>query len=72
MSGSTSQTAEVSAEEIAEFKRGLNALDPVSRRIMALLIPRLVELETRGDTDGAIRVIDEIRLILWEGRHTRH
>jgi hypothetical protein len=72
MSGAASYVHDVSAEEIAEFKRGLNALDPLSRRIMALLIPRLIALEELGDTEGAIRVIDEIRSILWEGRRTRH
>jgi hypothetical protein len=72
MSGVASYVHDVSAEEIAEFKRGLNALDPLSRRIMALLIPRLIALEELGDTEGAIRVIDEIRSILWEGRRTRH
>jgi hypothetical protein len=72
MSATLSYVHDVSAEELAEFKRGLNALDPVSRRIMALLIPRLIALEEMGDTEGAIRVIDEIRLILWDVRHTRH
>ena len=72
MSGAASYVHDVSAEEIAEFKRGLNALDPLSRRIMALLIPRLIALEEMGDTEGAIRVIDEIRSILWEGRRTHH
>jgi hypothetical protein len=72
VSGAASYVHDVSAEEIAEFKRGLNALDPLSRRIMALLIPRLIALEELGDTEGAIRVIDEIRSILWEGRRTRH
>lgn len=72
MSGTSTYIHDVSAEELAEFKRGLNALDPISRRIMALLIPRLIALEELGDTEGAIRVIDEIRLILWEERHTRH
>jgi len=72
MSGTSSYVHDVSAEELAEFKRGLNALDPLSRRIMALLIPRLIALEELGDTEGAIRVIDEIRLIIWESRGTRH
>lgn len=72
MSATATYSHDVSAEELAEFKRGLNALDPLSRRIMAMLIPRLIALEELGDTEGAIRVIDEIRLILWDGRHTRH
>jgi len=72
MSGTSNYVHDVSAEELAEFKRGLNALDPLSRRIMALLIPRLIALEELGDTEGAIRVIDEIRLIIWESRGTRH
>ncbi|WP_421739791.1 hypothetical protein [Caulobacter sp.] len=72
MSGTATYIHDVSPEEIAEFKRGLNALDPFSRRILSLLIPRLIALEEQGDTDGALRVIEEIRLILWEGRRTRH
>lgn len=72
MSGASTYIHDVSPEEIAEFKRGLKALDPLSRRIMSLLIPRLITLEEQGDTDGALRVLDEIRLILWEDRRTRH
>ena len=72
MTRSTDHGHAVSPEEIAEFRRGLGALDPVHRRIISLLIPRLIALEAQGDADGAIRVIDEIRAILWEGRRTRH
>lgn len=72
MSGTSICNPDVSAEEIAEFKRGLNALDPFSLRIISLLIPRLIMLEEQGDTDGALRVIDEIRQILWKDRRTRH
>jgi hypothetical protein len=72
MSATSTLLHEVSAEEIAEFRRGLDALGPMHRRILALLIPQLIAMEERGDTDGAIRVVDEIRLILWEGRGTRH
>ena len=72
MSGTSTLVHDVSAEEIAEFRRGLDALGPLHRRILALLIPQLIAMEERGDTDGAIRVVDEIRLILWEGRDTRH
>jgi hypothetical protein len=63
---------DVSAEEIAEFRRGLDALGPQQRRILALLMPRLIALDERGDPEGAIRVIEEIRNILWDGRRTRH
>ncbi len=72
MSETSTLIHDVSAEEIAEFRRGLDALGPMHRRILALLIPQLIAMEERGDTDGAIRVVDEIRLILWEGRGTRH
>ncbi len=72
MSATASYIHDVSPEEIAEFKRGLNALDPFGRRILSLLIPRLIALEEKGDTDGALRVIEEICLILWEGQRTRH
>lgn len=72
MSGLTTLVHEVSAEEIAEFKRGLNALGPQQRRILAVLIPRLIALEERGDPEGAIRIIDEIRAILMTQRRTCH
>lgn len=72
MSGTSTLTHDVSAEEIAEFTRGLSALGPQQRRILAVLIPRLIALEEQGDPDGAIRIIDEIRTIILETRHTHH
>ena len=72
MSGTSTLGQEVSDEEIAEFTRGLNALGPLQRRILAVLIPRLIALEERGDPEGAIRIIDEIRAILLTERPTCH
>ena len=72
MSGTSTLGQEVSDEEIAEFTRGLNALGPLQRRILAVLIPRLIALEERGDPEGAIRIIDEIRAILLTQRPTCH
>ncbi|MBU4435689.1 MAG: hypothetical protein PSX79_01195 [bacterium] len=72
MTGTATLAHDVSAEEIAEFRRGLDALGPQQRRILALLMPRLIALEARGDPEGAIRIIEEIRSILWDGRRTRH
>lgn len=72
MSGTSTLTHDVSDEEIAEFTRGLNALGPQQRRILAVLIPRLIALEEQGDPEGAIRIIDEIRAIILETRHTHH
>jgi len=63
---------DVSDEEMAEFARGLNALGPQQRRILAVLIPRLIALEERGDPEGAIRIIDEIRDILLARRRPCH
>lgn len=63
---------DVSEEEIAEFTRGLNALGPQQRRILAVLIPRLIALEERGDPEAAIRIIDEIRTILLARRRSCH
>jgi hypothetical protein len=63
---------DVSAEEFDEFCRGVDALGPVQRRILALLIPRLIALEERGDTDGALRAVEEIRVILCEDAETCH
>ena len=72
MSATASSVHDVSAEEIAEFRRGLRALGPQQRRILALLMPRLIALEERGDPEGAIRIIEEIRTILGEDRRTHH
>ena len=72
MSGTPALFHDVSDEEIAEFTRGLNALGPQQRRILAVLIPRLIALEERGDPEGAIRIIDEIRGILLTRRRTCH
>lgn len=72
MSGTSTLIHDVSAEEIAEFTRGLNALGPQQRRILAILIPRLIALEERGDPEGAIRIIDQIRAILLDRRQTCH
>lgn len=72
MSGTSTLVHDVSDEEIAEFTRGVNALGPQQRRILAVLIPRLIALEERGDPEGAIRIIEQIRTILWERRQTHH
>lgn len=72
MSGTSTLVHSVSEEEIAEFTRGLNALGPQQRRILAVLIPRLIALEERGDPEGAIRIIDEIRAILLGRRRPCH
>ena len=72
MSAATTYVHDVSAEEIAEFTRGLNALGPQQRRILAILIPRLIALEEKGDPEGAIRIIDEIRAILLAQRRICH
>lgn len=72
MSGTSIFVHDVSDEEIAEFTRGLNALGPQQRRILAVLIPRLIAMEEKGDPEGAIRIIDEIRAILLAQRLTCH
>lgn len=72
MSAASAPVHEVSAEEMAEFTRGLSVLGPQQRRILAILIPRLIALEERGDPEGAIRIINEIRAILLERRRTCH
>lgn len=72
MSATSTLVHDVSDEEIAEFTRGLNALGPQQRRILAVLIPRLIALEEQGDPEGAIRIIDEIRGILLSQRRTCH
>ena len=72
MSETSTLVHDVSEEEIAEFTRGLNALGPQHRRILAVLIPRLIALEDRGDPEAAIRIIDEIRAILLTRRQACH
>lgn len=72
MSGTLTSVHDVSPEEIAEFARGLSVLGPQQRRILAVLIPRLIALEEKGDPEGAIRIIDEIRAIFQARRLTCH
>lgn len=61
-----------SEEELAEFRLHLTTLEPVQRRILSALMPRLVALDEKGDVDGALAILEQVRAILWEGRLTRH
>ncbi|MBO9710366.1 MAG: hypothetical protein J7521_19350 [Caulobacter sp.] len=59
-------------EELAEFRLHLTTLAPVQRRILSVLMPRLVALDEKGDVNGALAILEQVRGILWEGRLTRH
>lgn len=48
-------------EDIAEFRRGFAAVGEDHRRILAILIPRLVALQERGDSAAAVALIAEIK-----------
>lgn len=59
----------VDEEDIAEFRRGYELLGEDHRRILVILIPKLVALQERGDSSGALRLIAEIkRLVAGEER----
>lgn len=51
----------VDEEDIAEFRRGFAAVGEEHRRILAVLIPKLVALQERGDSAVALRLIAEIK-----------
>lgn len=51
----------VDEEDIAEFRRGFAAVGEQHRRILAVLIPRLVALQERGDSAAALSLIAEIK-----------
>ncbi len=51
----------VDAEDAAEFQRGYATLCEQHQRILMILIPRLVALQERGDSAGALKLIAEIR-----------
>ena len=42
------------------FARELDRLLPVHQRVLATLIERVAELETLGDEDGALRLIEDV------------
>lgn len=51
-------------EDVAAFIQALAALNIDYRRVLSLLLPRLAALEERGDTAGALRLINEIQAII--------
>jgi len=51
-------------EDIAEFRRGFAAVGQEHRRILMVLIPKLVALQERGDSAGALALIAEIKRAL--------
>ncbi|MBO9545200.1 hypothetical protein [Caulobacter sp.] len=59
-------------EDVAEFRRGLDAVSEDHRRILMILVPRLVALQERGDSAGALRLIAEIKRIVVQGEVAPH
>jgi len=56
--------ADLDAEDAAEFKRRLVAINDDHRRILRVLLPRLAALQERGDSTSALRLIAEIKRII--------
>ena len=48
-------------EGAAEFRRGLASVGQDHRRILTILVPKLVALQERGDSAGALALIAMIR-----------
>ncbi|MGR4862793.1 hypothetical protein [Caulobacter sp. LARHSG274] len=71
-SAARAESQDPTSQEIDEFRRHLKTLAPVQRRILSVLLPQLIALEEAGERDRALDVIEEVKLILWEGRLTRH
>lgn len=59
-------------EDVAEFRRGLDAVGQDHRRILMILVPKLVALQERGDSASALRLIAEIKRIVAEGEVAPH
>lgn len=51
-------------EDVAAFRRAYAMLGEDHRRILMILIPRLVALQDRGDSAGALQLIAEIRRLV--------
>ena len=51
-------------EDVAEFRRGLEAVGDGHRRVLEVLIPRLVALQERGDSVAALTLIAAIKTIV--------
>lgn len=59
-------------EDIAEFRRGLDAVGEDHRRVLTILVPKLVALQERGDSTAALRLIAEIKRIVVQGETAPH
>lgn len=59
-------------EDIAEFRRGFAAMGRDNKRILAALIPRLVALQDRGDSETALKLIAEVKRIVVRGEAPPH
>nr|WP_295107396.1 hypothetical protein [uncultured Caulobacter sp.] len=59
-------------EDVAEFRLGLETVGEEHRRILMILVPKLVALQDRGDSAGALRLIAEIKRIVVQGEALSH
>lgn len=59
-------------EDIAEFRRAFATVGEDHRRILAILLPKLVALQERGDSAAALRLITEVKQALLREDHPPH
>lgn len=50
--------------EMAEFRRGFARVGEDQKRILTALIARLMAMQEHGDTDAALRLVDQVRRTL--------
>jgi len=51
-------------DDVAEFRTALRRVREDHRRVLQVLVPRLVALQERGETEEALALISRIRKIL--------
>jgi hypothetical protein len=59
-------------EDVAEFRRGVAAIGEDHRRVLQILIPKLIALQERGDSAGALALIATIKAIVGGGDGPLH
>lgn len=57
-------------DDIAEFRVALSLIREDQRRVLLVLVPRLAALQERGDTKGALALVNKIKQILNGPEHT--
>jgi hypothetical protein len=59
-------------EHVAEFRRSFALIGADYKRILAALMPRLVALQDRGDSETALKLIAEVKRIVVRGEAAPH